>query len=218
MKLWIEETSIAEHYWFDRQETKQPMNDISYIKSINLVADMAFTKEDKEMFVDFIGEKVTEIFFPLSSEAYKCYLVCRKVLLNPNSKVENYKKLWKHMEQEHNLKNYKLGVEIKIDDTKNVYYCGTIEMKLEHIGVAIEMLSSNASIFALYISKNNNNLNRENLEIIAPIAYAHFKKAGMTTTQLCSYLIQKGDIYVRWANDSVGLECDFIYNSNHIKL
>ena len=94
-----------------------------------------------------------------------------------------------------------------------------IERFSEDIDLAIEIASSKASRFAIFISKNKDNLSEENLRLLASIAYKYSRKSvnDINITELCIHLAERGDIGIRWADDSTGFELDLIFNSKFIK-
>ena len=219
MKTWIDRKNIYENYWFNIETSKQLIGNFSYLKSVNLIGDNVFTKEDKQLFIKFIKEEVQKLFPTAQGNQYKCYLLCRRILLNKSSKVENYKKIWKYIDEEYNIENCKHSMEMKIDGNEDTYYCGIIEMELKDIDLAIEIASSKASRFAIFISNNKDNMSEENLRLLASIAYKSSRKGinGINIAELCIHLAERGDIGIRWADDSTGLELDLIFNSKCTK-
>ena len=219
MKTWIDRKSVCENYWFDTETSKQLTSNLSYLKSVNLIGDNAFTKGDKKSFIEFAKVEVQKLLTTAQGNQYRCYLLCRRILLNKSSKVENYKKIWKYLDKEYNIENCKYSMEMKIDSNEDTYYCSIIEMELKDIDFAIEIACSKASRFAIFISKNKDNLSEENLRLLASIAYKYSRKSvnDINITELCIHLAERGDIGIRWADDSTGFELDLIFNSKFIK-
>jgi len=220
MRVWIEnETDVTEYYWLHEENKYGKVEDLSMIKVISINGDNLMSKEERDEFKQIASNKISELLLPMQQLNYKCNLICKRMVTDKKSKVQNYKKVWKNLKEEYDLSKFELGEEVLLEVKDYYNYCGIAQTDLENIGIAIDMVIKNPIRHALFISMRKGILSEKETYKLSNIAFNQ-KNRDITVdnAELSAFLCAQGDIIVRWGDGSAEAEIDLVFNSEFIEL
>lgn len=183
------------------------------IECVSLCGDMVISTEDKKIYYSIAAEMLNQLF---KETNYKFYMLVRLTMRNPNSKVENYLKIWKSLNFIEK-KAFNLGVEIKIDEKECSYYCGVIEFVENDFHNIIELSKKHRSSMMFWTKKFDIN-DEEHIRDIAQLLYGE-KSYTVEKYQRLSgvFCLEKQYGILKILNDSTGIDINIIFNKELIE-
>lgn len=219
MKVFIErEKNIRNFYWVNEEYKKNEAN-LSKIHSIVINAEAVISYEDVINFLRLASAEIYKMFSEPSISEYYCYIICKQTIEDENSKVHNYKKVWKYLVKEWAMDTFRLGEEVKIKKYNDLSYYGIAKTDIKSIEQALKMISLKPSKFAVFISCRDIKLSAETTKEIVDRTFVPVRKLlSVSNYNLCTYLCDKGDVVVRWGESSNEIEIALMFNSEQLKL
>lgn len=223
MKIWKEyEANIFKYFkYFNDELDRSDNNVLTDMSVISFNASGVTGKDDK---ISFILECSREIYLLVNDNnilnKYKFYLVVNKKIKDINSRIENYRKIWKSINKNFDIGSFNKGPEIKVDIEENHYFSSISEFNIERLSLALEIVSINPKLNTIIMSKCDNILTENYIDKIFHILFncqAQYSNEidyyGLSI-QCCN----KGDIAIRWGTSFEEVEAALIYNPSIVNI
>lgn len=209
MKIWKEYNDNIINY-FDWLEINYKSNDkkisvFSYNASdIHIIKEEFFNYCKNEVLTDLTSEK--EIYI---------YLLALEKINDVNSKVERYKKCWKKISSEVDLKFLQLGAEIKVLKSDGYYYFAIAKTELYNLDKILRILDMK-NRYCIFISDKDYMIGDEETANKISESLVLNKYGEIDYRKLIEFCIKNDDIVCRYGTDSIGIELAFIINYDSI--
>lgn len=223
MKMWKEyEVDILNYFEFFKVELDKRDNKIlANMSVISFNASGIVGKNDKLKFINLCSSQIESLVnINNGLKEYRFYLVINKEIEDINSKVENYKKIWKNISGKWNLEGFTKGPEIKIEAEGVNYFSSIAEFDIKNLPLALEIVSMNPKLKTIIISKSKNVLTEKYVDKIVHIL---FNSEAQNSNEIDYYSLSiqcsnEGSIAMRWGTSFEELELALIYNPKIINI
>lgn len=221
--MWKEyEVDILNYFEFFKVELDKRDNKIlANMSVISFNASGIVGKNDKLKFINLCSSQIESLVnINNGLKEYRFYLVINKEIEDINSKVENYKKIWKNISGKWNLEGFTKGPEIKIEAEGVNYFSSIAEFDIKNLPLALEIVSMNPKLKTIIISKSKNVLTEKYVDKIVHIL---FNSEAQNSNEIDYYSLSiqcsnEGSIAMRWGTSFEELELALIYNPKIINI
>ena len=187
------------------------------VASIN--GDKIFSISEKRQFIKMCSMKIINLLLSPKLKGHRLYLLANIKVYDVNSKISDYKKVWKIVQNHIDISNFVLGPEIKFILETGVNWFSIAEVNLHQIDQVLNLISEDAKNFMLIASKNENMLTCDSIKEIFYYSFVEYNKKNMSIDyfNLSTKLCKKGDVIFRWGSDSESVELDLIFDNNYLR-
>lgn len=220
MKVWIEkEKDVFNYFYFFNNEKNNITNNIPKMSVVSINASNINGIESKKEFIERCKDEINTIYTNNVLNNFKFYLFINQEIVNIQSKVEKYMKIWRKINRKINITGFILGKEIIIQKDGKYFFSSIAEIPIKYLDIAIEIVSYNPQKCALFMSEfididsgeytkelfdkvfdNNNNFYEINYFLF--------------TIKCCS----EGNIALRYGTTFEEAEIALVYNSEQLKI
>ena len=214
MKTWKEyENNIFNYFqYFKEENSAEDDEKLPKMSVISYNASMILDINDRNKFVFESSKEVSHIFSENNDlKQYKFYLLANKEVINKNSKVENYLKIWKEIKRKYDIEEFILGPEVKIELNNVDLFSSIAEVPINYLYKAIEIISNYPSMYTLFISKHHNIMTDGYIKNMVKVVMNN-SFIEINYFQLCKMCCDKGDIAIRYGTTFEEAEIALIYN------
>lgn len=173
--------------------------------------------EERRKALEYITEKFSLKLKGIERQGYKVYLLIKKRVMNPNSKVERYKKIWKDIEYKEILDRFICSDEVEVELDNKVYYTAIVQLDMSDINEALELVFTTHNEFIMIISKSEKYLLEDEIKKLFNIAFANRNERffHINYDRLCKELcFNSDDIFVRMVDCIDEMDCGLVYKQN----
>lgn len=219
MKIWNEKEKNAYSYfqWFSKDEAYERTGRNINLSVISVNGSGLCSVADKSVFINSCSGEIKKILEKYESiKDYKLYLFANVEIKNKNSKIENYKKVWKLLQSRWKLEGFDMGTEIEMRSDGKVFFSSIAEFKDENLSTALEIVASNPKIYSIIASKRESILSNKTITNIFEMAFNRKNKYmdEIDYFNLSIHLCQQGDMVFRWGESSEEAEIAIILRSD----
>lgn len=207
MKYWIEESENAFDYyeWFSKEKAEATLGYLPRLSVHSIIGSMLFNKEDWEKFLKIASGTIKHHI--KSSDllnGYKFYLFGIGESGNPNSKVFKYRKLWKKLEQDFDIKNFVRGPEVdSLNRNQELFYASCAEFSLSDFEEALRIVRHIPTNYMIFLSNKNDIMSQKFIKDFLENYYINGEREGeLDYFQIALHFCTKGNIVFRWGNSS----------------
>lgn len=206
MKKWREYSdNLGDYYgWFPKKlEKNLNANLISY--------NATGIKLNKEEFFDFCLQQIQKEI--VLDESFYIYLIVLEEVLNPNSKVERYKKCWKKISDSIELDYLQLSKEIEYRLNDKLYYASIARTQIANLNKVLKLIDAKRYNRYLFISDKNyfEGIEKNHVNLDDFIVLNSFEEIDYL--QVIEKCILNHDMACCYGSDSTGVELAFIFHS-----
>lgn len=195
MKYYIEQDKNAFSYYGDLIE------DENYsLSTLSLNGRMDVDSFIKQVTRDVLG--LLKSLKTLSN--FSIYICTPKRIMNRNSKVEMFKKVWKSLPDDYPAEYVIKGDEVEFASGQAIYYASIGKIDIKGLEKVIKFVSKFPTNYFLFISNDEGLLQAEHVESIFSNEdkLVDFSFSIMTIDALSKRRCNKGDIVLRWGTSS----------------
>ncbi|GFI37508.1 hypothetical protein AALA13_17995 [Lachnospiraceae bacterium 50-23] len=205
--------------WFINMNYRRKDVDERVISIENITIDQMFRSTDRDSALKYVSEKLSNILKPLDTD-YNLYLMVNKILINKKSKLENYKKVWKYIEEKCDVSEFIYGDEVKIEFHEKEYYSSVAKMKIKDIEKALRIVCLNPDRNFVLISKYDRYLSSEEVQKLFHEAFDSIsnKVIRVDYYKLALEIPKEDEMFIRWLDFGDEMEIGLVYNPNRICL
>lgn len=202
MKKWVEKSNnLSEYYGWYPNETNMDINLISYnITDVNL---------DKEVFFDYCSQQVKRNMI-MGKELY-IYLVAIEKVQNINSKVERYKRCWKKIANNFDLKFLELSREEEYFFNGGMYYAAIAKTNIFQLNKVLKIIDVKKN-YSMFISHMNylQEIEENNVSVSDFVFLNSLDE--IDKVKMIEICCKNHDVACYYGIDSLGAELALIYN------
>lgn len=186
-------------FWCDQRKNS--------ICSLEIIGINLFSMADDELYERKLIGKLEEITSELKT--YKWYILIGICIENP-TRIDDYKKLWKKIKENHKLYGFKLGKEYKYTNHHSVLYYGVASIDLKDLPAALEIMRDDSYDSLLIMSEKEE-------EIIEGIISDVFKSQelfeGNYLEKIGGKLILSHNLILQWVNRIEEVQMNVHFNT-----
>lgn len=223
MKIWKEYELDAFDYfeYFEDELDKRDNKILPNMSVISFNANGIVGKYDRLKFINICSSQIESLVnINNRLKEYSFYLVINKEIEDINSKVENYKKIWKDISGKWNLEGFTKGPEIKTEAEGVNYFSSIAEFNMKNLPLALEIVSMNPKLKTIIISKSKNILTEKYVDKMFHIL---FNSEAQNSNEIDYFNLSiqccnEGNIAIRWGTSFEESELALIYNPKIINI
>lgn len=207
MKYWIEETEDAYEYYgfFSKEKAEVTLGYLPRLSVYSIIGSMLFSEEDWEKFLEITSRtfkhhlKNSELL-----NGYEFYLFGISEIGNPRSKVFKYRKLWKRLEQDFDIKNFVLGPEVDyLNHNQELLYASCANFSLSDFEKALRIVRQFPKNYVIFLSKQNDLMSQKFIKDFLQDYYIDVEREGeIDYFQLALHFCTRDNIVFRWGSSS----------------
>lgn len=214
MKVWTEyEEDAYKYFEWSKDEMKESENIGIPKLSVYSINILGANIAEQHCFITEASEKICKILKQNKFKDYKVYLFANVEVVNYNSKVEHYMKVWKVVSKKYDISNFILGDEVLVKSDKEIFYSSVAEIPLSLIDKAMKIVISNPDKYTLVLSKVPSLLMSSSIQDMfeSMIQCNKFWKIDYYafSVRYCA----RDDIIVRFGTDFTSAEFAFIFSA-----
>jgi hypothetical protein len=197
-----------------KDEIKKRIEELS---AVCIIGEMLLWPEDRNRYLTYCENSVQSIFERNEIlNNYKLFLFVIQEIENPNSKVERYKKIWKTIPKSVEIKKFKLGPELEIDQIDKMYFASIAEIDKEDFIRAMEIMQRRLGGCIIFASTKDNMLDSDSISNLFEIGF-DAKENEINYLDLALNFCKDGDVIFRWGDSSEEAELDLIFDKKFIE-
>lgn len=215
MNVWNEYKVDAYKYydWFSERAKE---NNIFVEMSVCSINATVINGEDIAEFIDVCSKQIEKILITDVLNGYKVYMFAIIEHKNQKSKVERYMKVWKKIAKSADIEGFVLGDEMAVESNDLQFYTSTAEIPLKYFEKAMRIVISNPSRYALFISKADNVLTKEYIQLMFNNIIQPDNYGTIDYYRLSLKCCMDGEVGIRYGTDCREDELAFIYSPREI--
>jgi len=218
MKYWkqIEENAFEYYGGFSKEKAEMKMTVVPELSAFTING----TLMDRYEFINKCANDIKGIFLRNSElSSYKFFLIANVEISNKNSRIENYNKVWKFLQNKWSLDTFDKGPEVDLAIGDNSFYSSIAEFDIEKFSIALEIVASNYRKFTIIASKRENLLYESSVKDTFGILFnaSDVKFPTIDYFNLCINYCQKGDVVFRWGDSSEEITVGLIFNAEWLE-
>lgn len=222
MKKWneIEKDVFSYFQWFDKDEASERVGKIPNLSVFSVNASELYDSSDRTNFKNLCTSEIRKVFINQRlSEEYKLYLFVSVEVIDRNSRIEKYRKVWKLLQTKWQLSGLNKGPEIEVHVDEKIFFTSIADFRLENLSMVLEIVSSNPKRYAIIASKKENLLSEKSIKNIFGIAFNNNRgyMDEIDYYNLAIHLCPEDDMIFRWGDSSEEAEIAMIFNSDIFK-
>lgn len=222
MKCWneIQEDAFSYFAFFIKTKANEIIGSIPNLSVFSVNSSMINGSNDKNNFLDVCSNEVAKVFSKDTlKNQYKLYLFANIEVKNKNSRIEKYKKVWKLLQSEWHLQEFRKGPEIEVNLGERIFYSSIAEFSLDNISTALEIIARNPQRYTIVATRKNNILTEEFVKKIFNISFERSKESQYATIDYFSLCLNIGeeDIVFRWGDSSEEAELALIFEKKMLE-
>lgn len=175
------------------------------------------TLVDKRDFITRCTNDIRSIFSrSLKLSGYKVYIIANVEIIDRNSRIERYKRVWKSLQNKWSLDTFRKGPEVELSVGDSAFYSSIAEFSLAQLPVALEIVANNPERFVIIASERENLLCEGSIKDICSIVFNTIDPAFpmIDYLKLCLHLCSKGDIVFRWGDSAEEVAVGLIFKTD----
>ena len=218
MKFWCSNDEDAYSYFgVENKFLKGRCKDESFKMNVfNINGSMVLSMQDQEEFIKNCNMKLVKIFSQSELfNKYKLYLFANVELMNPNSRVERYKKVWKVLKKTDQIEELILGPEVEMKLDESLFFSSIAQFSLDNLTNVLELISKGWKRCTIFASNKENILSHETIASLFSFAFNKNSKFHyeIDYINLMSNICPHEYILFRWGDSSEEIGVDLIYDS-----
>lgn len=165
---------------------------------------------NKDEFFEYCLQQIQEEIV-LYNSMY-IYLIVLEEVMNPNSKVERYKKCWKRISASTKIDYLQLGEEIEYFNNDKLYYISIARTQICNLDKVLRLVDLKKQYRYLFVSHNDyfEKIEKNDMKLDDFIALNCFDEIDYP--QVVEKCISNHDLACCYGNDSTGIELALIFN------
>ncbi|PXV84495.1 hypothetical protein C8E03_1296 [Lachnotalea glycerini] len=214
MKYWKKMKENAFEYYggFSKEKAEMKMTVVPELSAFTINGSLM----DRYEFINECANDIKGIFLRNSElRCYKFFLIANVEIINKNSRIENYKKVWKLLQNKWSLDKFDKGPEVELAIGDYSFYSSIAEFDMEDFSVALEIVASNFRKFTIIASKRENLLCESSVKDTFGVLFnaSDVKFPMIDYFNLCINYCPKGDVVFRWGDSSEEITVGLIFNA-----
>lgn len=215
MRCWneIEKDVFLYYDFFSKDEASSILGCIPDLSLFSINGERI---SEKDIFIGECEKQLKKIFLQESfAEKYKFYLIAHIEVMDNNSRVEKYKKVWKRLQSKWNLEGFNKGPEVETNLNGHIFYSSIAEFSIEKMEIALGLLARYRYRFTVVVSQRDDIFSKDSIReiIAASFRSSNDKYPVIDYFYLSLKLCLKGDIVLRWGDSSEDAELALIFKS-----
>mgnify|MGYP001388245156 CR=1 FL=1 len=218
MKYWkqVEEDAFKYYGGFSKEKARQIMPSVPELSTFTINGVLV----DRNEFIKKCACDIKTVFIETSSfKDYKFYLIANVEILDRNSRIEKYKKVWKALQNKWSLNEFIKGEEIELLIGDNTVYSSIAEFNLENLSIALDIVANKPRMFTIISSNRSGLLTEKSIQRTFNILFNETDKQlpSIDYLNLCLQYCSDEDIVLRWGDSSEEITVGLIFKANYLK-
>jgi hypothetical protein len=217
MRIWNEyEADVYKYYeWFAERAKEDNIKAEMSVCSINA---SGINSVNIAKFIDICTKQIKKLFISDVLNSYKVYMFANIEIRNPNSRVEQYMKVWKSIAKSYDIEGFIIGEEMINKSGDLLFYTSIAEIPQTCLEKSIKIVISNPDRYALFISKSEKVLFKEYVQHMFENIVLMDNYGAIDYYKFLLACYRDGDIALRYGTTFTEAELAFVYNPQEIDI